>query len=95
MSKFPMPLYNLMEYKIVRQYQICQTSLEESVLRSSVEIWKTYGRCSSSNGRLIYYQQHIIIMSFISVNGLIDFVSSLAHNGIDALLRKIVVLYHG
>ena len=86
MSKFTMPLYNVKEYKIMRQYQMCQTSLEESVLRIRMTIGTTDGRCTSSNVLLIHDQQHIY---FISLNGLIEFVSSLARNGIDSLLRKI------
>ena len=93
MSKFPMPLYNVTEYNILIQYRMCQTSLEESVLRSRMAIGTTDGRCPSSNGRLRHDQQHLIIISFISLNGLINFVSSLARDGIDALLRKILLLW--
>ena len=64
------------------------------VLRSRMRIGTTDGRCSSSNGRLIYDQQHLIIISFISLNGIIDFVSSLDRDGIDALLRNIVYQTH-
>ena len=66
-----------------------QTSLEESVLHSRMTNGTTDGRCPSSNGRLINNQQHLVIFSSISLNGLIDFVSLLTCDGIDALLHKI------
>ena len=93
MSKFPMPLYDVTKYKIVRQYRLRQTSLEESVLRLSIRNGTTEGHCQSSNGCLIHDQQHLIIIYFISLNGLINFVSLLARDGIDALLRKIYKIH--
>ena len=44
MSKFPMTLYNVTDYNIARQYQMFQTSLEESVLCIRMAIGKTDGR---------------------------------------------------
>ena len=57
-------------------------------------IANTDGCFPSFNAGLIHDQQHQIIIYFLSLNGLIDFVSSLARDGIDALLRKIVFQTH-
>ena len=64
------------------------------IVRSGMTIGTTDGNYPSFNGRLIHDQQHLLIIYFISLNILIDFVSSLTSDRIDARLRKIVYQTH-